>query len=311
MSNKIRIQEALAEVQRKVNEKRAILEAPGDSAFDNYTQDQVDNMIKNNAGAKDKINQKWKEAQARKAAAASSNPSQGSTSSQGTSSSTSSKPSSSTSSAPSSAPGSGFEGKYPAGSVSDKIYKGATDLANSKAAKVAGSTLKYGGAALGVLGAAGDFGSRKMQGQTNTQAGVGTAAGVGSGILGGMAGGALAGAAAGAIGGPAAPVTVPLATLAGGLYGGYKAYQAGGDVADKLTGADKVSKEPEEDKNANVPGPKFGSSTSSTSPSDINANVPGPKFKSNSTDFESGPKKKKVNEALLVAFHRTSNKINR
>ena len=45
-----------------------LFEAPGDSAFDSYTQSQVDDLIKANPGAKDKINKKWQDAQARKTA---------------------------------------------------------------------------------------------------------------------------------------------------------------------------------------------------------------------------------------------------
>jgi len=82
---------------------------------------------------------------------------------------------------------------------------------------------------LGLLTAGLEFGDRKAQGQSNLQAGVGTA---------GSVGGGLAGAAAGAAIGSVVPI---LGTAAGALIGGLLGSMAGGGIADAATGANNVT----------------------------------------------------------------------
>jgi hypothetical protein len=99
----------------------------------------------------------------------------------------------------------------------------------------AGKFIKGAGGALTVLTAAMDFKDRKDQGQTNTQAAVGTGAGV-VGALAGAKGGAMAGAAIGAMfGGVGA---VPGAFI-GGLIGGAGGYFLASSAADYATGVGK------------------------------------------------------------------------
>ena len=90
--------------------------------------------------------------------------------------------------------------------------------------------LKGKGGLLNILFGGVEFGSRRMQGQTNLQAG----AGAGGSVAGSIAG-ASAGAQLGLLGGPISPITVPVASLIGGGFGWY----FGGKGADVLTGADK------------------------------------------------------------------------
>jgi len=95
--------------------------------------------------------------------------------------------------------------------------------------------IKGAGGALTVLTAAMDFKDRKDQGQTTTQAAVGTGAGV-VGALAGAKGGAAAGAAIGALfGGVGA---VPGAFI-GGLIGGAGGYFLASSAADYATGVGK------------------------------------------------------------------------
>jgi hypothetical protein len=90
--------------------------------------------------------------------------------------------------------------------------------------------LKGKGGLLNILFGGFEFGSRKLQGQTDVQAG----AGAGGSVAGSIAG-ATAGAKLGLLGGPISPITVPVASLIGGGFGWY----FGGKGADVLTGADK------------------------------------------------------------------------
>jgi hypothetical protein len=90
--------------------------------------------------------------------------------------------------------------------------------------------LKGKGGLLNILFGGFEFGSRKLQGQTDVQAG----AGAGGSVAGSIAG-ATAGAKLGLLGGPISPITVPVASLFGGGFGWY----FGGKGADVLTGADK------------------------------------------------------------------------
>ncbi len=99
----------------------------------------------------------------------------------------------------------------------------------------AGKFIKGAGGALTVLTAAMDYKDRKDQGQTTTQAAVGTGAGV-VGALAGAKGGAAAGAAIGALfGGVGA---VPGAFI-GGLIGGAGGYFLASSAADYATGVGK------------------------------------------------------------------------
>jgi hypothetical protein len=102
------------------------------------------------------------------------------------------------------------------------------DIANvaSKGAKFA-KFAKGLGVVGTVVGAGFDFKNRKDEGQTNTQAAVGTAGGVG---------GTLAGAALGAAIGSAVPV---VGTIIGGLIGGALGAWGGGKAADMATGVGK------------------------------------------------------------------------
>ncbi len=90
--------------------------------------------------------------------------------------------------------------------------------------------LKGKGGLLNILFGGFEFGSRKLQGQTDVQAG----AGAGGSVAGSMAGAAV-GAKLGLLGGPISPITVPVASLIGGGFG----WVFGGKGADVLTGADK------------------------------------------------------------------------
>ena len=91
--------------------------------------------------------------------------------------------------------------------------------------------LKGRGGLLNILFGGIEFGSRKLQGQTDVQAG----AGAGGSVAGSMAGAAV-GAKLGLLGGPISPITVPVASLIGGGFG----WVFGGKGADVLTGADKT-----------------------------------------------------------------------
>jgi len=96
--------------------------------------------------------------------------------------------------------------------------------------------LKGGGGALSLLFAGMEFGGRKSEGQSNLQAGVGTAASVAGGIA-GAKGGAAAGAAIGAMFGGVGAIP---GALIGGLIGGIGGSMLAGGAADMATGANKV-----------------------------------------------------------------------
>ena len=89
------------------------------------------------------------------------------------------------------------------------------------------------GGALSLLFAGMEFGDRKASGQSNLQAGVGTAASVGGGLA-GAKGGAAAGAAIGALFGGVGAVP---GAIIGGLLGGIGGSMLGGGIADAATGA--------------------------------------------------------------------------
>ena len=91
------------------------------------------------------------------------------------------------------------------------------------------------GGALSLLFAGMEFGDRKAEGQTNLQAGVGTAASVAGGLA-GAKGGAAAGAAIGALFGGVGAVP---GALIGGLIGGIGGSMLAGGAADMATGASK------------------------------------------------------------------------
>ena len=89
-----------------------------------------------------------------------------------------------------------------------------------------------------------EFGGRKAEGQTNLQAGVGTAASTAGGLAGaaaGAKGGALLGAAIGSIiPGAGTAVGAALGGLIGGLAGGFLGSTAAAGAADALTGANPI-----------------------------------------------------------------------
>ena len=100
------------------------------------------------------------------------------------------------------------------------------------------------GGVIGVAMAGLEFGSRKMEGQTNLQAGVGTAASTVGGLA-GAAAGAKGGAALGALIGSVIPgagtaVGAALGGLIGGLAGGFLGSTAAAGAADALTGANPI-----------------------------------------------------------------------
>ena len=100
------------------------------------------------------------------------------------------------------------------------------------------------GGALSLLFAGMEFADRKSQGQTNTQAAIGTAGSTAGGVAGaalGAKGGAAAGAAIGAMFGgvgaiPGAAIGGLIGMLGGGMLGG----MAGGAIADTATGANNI-----------------------------------------------------------------------
>lgn len=99
---------------------------------------------------------------------------------------------------------------------------------------------------LNVLFAGMEFAGRKSEGQTNVQAGVGTAASTLGGIGGawaGAQGGAAAGAAIGALfGGVGAAPGALIGGAIGSILGGFGGSAIASGVADKATGADKPRK---------------------------------------------------------------------
>ena len=100
------------------------------------------------------------------------------------------------------------------------------------------------GGVIGVAMAGLEFGSRKMEGQTNLQAGVGTAASTVGGLA-GAAAGAKGGAAMGALIGSIIPgagtaVGAAIGGLIGGLAGGFLGSSAAAGAADTITGVNKL-----------------------------------------------------------------------
>ena len=100
-------------------------------------------------------------------------------------------------------------------------------------------------AALNIASAGLEFGFRKAEGQTNTQAAVGTAADA----VGGMAGFAVASKATATALSPLLVTPIPgarilygVSVLGGGILGSMAGSKAAG-AADKLTGADKVGED--------------------------------------------------------------------
>ena len=89
-----------------------------------------------------------------------------------------------------------------------------------------------------------EFGGRKMEGQTNLQAGVGTAASTAGGLA-GFAAGAKGGAAMGALIGSIIPgagtaAGAAIGGLIGGLAGGFLGSSAAAGAADTITGVNKL-----------------------------------------------------------------------
>lgn len=100
------------------------------------------------------------------------------------------------------------------------------------------------GGVIGVAMAGLEFGSRKMEGQTNLQAGVGTAASTVGGLA-GAAAGAKGGAAIGALIGSVIPgagtvAGAAIGGLIGGLAGGFLGSTAAAGAADTLTGVNQL-----------------------------------------------------------------------
>ena len=100
------------------------------------------------------------------------------------------------------------------------------------------------GGVIGVAMAGLEFGSRKAEGQTNLQAGVGTAASTAGGLA-GAAAGAKGGAAIGALIGSVIPgagtvAGAAIGGLIGGLAGGFLGSTAAAGAADALTGANPL-----------------------------------------------------------------------
>ena len=128
------------------------------------------------------------------------------------------------------------------GTMAQKTASAGARVASS-ASKVIGSTARTAGSALGpvgaILGAGLEFNARKEEGQTNTQAAIGTAgtaAGAGLGAWGGAATGA-------AIGSIVPGVGTVIGGVVGGLVGGLGGGWLGGKAADKATGADNIGDE--------------------------------------------------------------------
>ena len=98
---------------------------------------------------------------------------------------------------------------------------------------------------LSAIFAAFEFKGRKDEGQTNLQAGVGTAASTGGGLAGAAAGGKagalLGGTIGAAFGGVGAIPGAAIGGVLGSILGGIGGSMAGGAMADALTGVDKTT----------------------------------------------------------------------
>jgi hypothetical protein len=123
-------------------------------------------------------------------------------------------------------PGMSFTNSIKPGGTAMALEEGIASSAVKGGSKM-GKFMKVGGGALSVLGAGMDFMDRKEQGQSNFEAGLGTA----GGAAGGWAGAEL-GASIGAFAGPVGAVI-------GGLLGGAVGYFGGSSIADALTGANR------------------------------------------------------------------------
>ena len=101
------------------------------------------------------------------------------------------------------------------------------------------------GGILSAIFAAFEFKGRKDEGQTNLQAGVGTAASTGGGLAGAAAGGKagaiLGGTIGAAFGGVGAIPGAAIGGVLGSILGGIGGSMAGGAMADAMTGVDKTT----------------------------------------------------------------------
>jgi hypothetical protein len=294
MADKIRIQNVLAEVQKRIDEQRAQQLVELKTAI---TQVQFG---KSNSQKIGKSTSPQSAANINASIANQNTPSKpklvsSTPSSTSTTPASSSSGSSSTSSPAASSSSSTAGSKYTPGSVSDKIHNMSTAVADSKLATGAGKVLSKAAVPLTVIGAGLEYGDRRSKGQSVGKAAGGAAADTAGGLAGAY-GGATAGAALGALGGPLAPITVPLGGIAGGIAGAVGGSHLAGKAYDWATGADKDKPE--------------GTSTSPEAPKEqekpkLAAPALNGPFKSEkSEEKESGPNKKKVNEALLEAFYR-------
>jgi hypothetical protein len=330
MANKIRIQDALAEVQRKIDEQNA--QRVSQSAYGSSKKSAKDimNKAKNNQVSNDTFNDLVKSSGAtpskpssdpikdiaRNAGASTTKtapetpaPSKAPVSTP-TVSTPAPTPTATNTPSSSSATGTGSTGKYPSGSWKDTVHTTTSNIANSKIASGAGKLLGVASIPLMAYDAKREYDDRVEKGQTVKKAAGGAAADLGGSLAGGIAGGALTGAAAGALTGPFAPIAAPIGAVIGGVAGAMGGSHLAKKAYDYATGADdnkpedKVTR-PRLNDYEDVPAaPKV-----ETPKAADDNKVPRPRL--NDYSPESGPKKKKVNEALLVAFHRVSNKINR
>lgn len=101
------------------------------------------------------------------------------------------------------------------------------------------------GGILSAIFAAFEFKGRKDEGQTNLQAGIGTAASTGGGLAGAAAGGKagaiLGGTIGAAFGGVGAIPGAAIGGVLGSILGGIGGSMAGGAMADAMTGVDKTT----------------------------------------------------------------------
>jgi hypothetical protein len=150
--------------------------------------------------------------------------------------------------------------------------------------------LKGKGGLLNILFGGIEFGSRKLQGQTDVQAG----AGAGGSVAGSMAGAAV-GAKLGLLGGPISPITVPVASLIGGGFG----WVFGGKGADVLTGADKpktpVTTSPATPQSPVIPSSTKPPTTAAVSDKPFEQQMDDLKSQASSIDFTQAPQYGEVN----------------
>ena len=325
MSNKIRIQEALAEVQRRIDEQNAQRASQSAYGLSKKSAKDVMNKAKNNQVSNDTFNDLVKTSGATPSKP-SSDPVKDIARNAGASTTKSAPETPAPSKAPvstpaptpaatntpssSSATGTGSTGKYPSGSWKDTVHTTTSNIANSKLATGTGKLLGVASIPLMAYDAKREYDDRVEKGQSVKRAAGGAAADLGGSLAGGIAGGALTGAAAGALTGPFAPIAAPIGAVIGGVAGAMGGSHLAKKAYDYATGGDdnkpedKVTR-PRLNDYEDVPtAPKV-----ETPKAADDNKVTRPRL--NDYSPESGPKKKKVNEALLVAFHRASNKINR